>query len=664
MLRSFFKSKAISPFLLLTTLASGGVCWGIDQIVTELSLREGRGKGSAIARLEEKKIDVRRKRANHYSWSNVEVGDFFYHRESLQTGEHSKAKLSFPKSPEKQVELSENSIIIFDENAEFGLYLLSGVMNMIDHGAEIKLAASFGTETILHNYFVKQLLPEPDAELYLRKGEKIDVAFSWKQAHKIKSSLQLEIASGANFGPLSTNADIQNLDEKNMPLAPGKYFWRLSENKKAVSPVRMLQISAVDSLTLGSVETIANNALSVSWAQPTQTVSPNKGTHFFELSEDREFKAKILRFPIEPLKGIAMIPKPANGQYFARLVSSYGKLNLASQLKTVTINNSNASLPSSPLASHLGGNSAKNLSPDQSASGKSNASRSLASDIGAGSNASITEEDTAKIAKANTDPSRFQFSTLQQPKNILLSWAYPDAAGIDHWELWLVDKAGNPTTKLVDTIPPSWRAYNLDINAVKAGDFFELIGKDPAADVYSEIVSYAVSNEPPPAPQNLKLKVLINAGITPGTFYGQVELYWDYSSLADGFRVRGDFQDGMQGVIITQLPGNERSAQLQLDYGKAPLLKITMQALRSSGGQTLYSTPITSTYCVADINGDGIIDQNDINLVQANFGAAPAQWDLTFSYHSPYDLNWDRRIDSTDVAIVNNFLGKSCNVSP
>lgn len=58
---------------------------------------------------------------------------------------------------------------------------------------------------------------------------------------------------------------------------------------------------------------------------------------------------------------------------------------------------------------------------------------------------------------------------------------------------------------------------------------------------------------------------------------------------------------------------------------------------------------------MGDVNGDGVIDQKDLDLVRAAFGSKPGDP----NYNPAYDLNHDGVIDVRDIAKVSGNYGKS-----
>jgi uncharacterized protein (DUF2141 family) len=58
---------------------------------------------------------------------------------------------------------------------------------------------------------------------------------------------------------------------------------------------------------------------------------------------------------------------------------------------------------------------------------------------------------------------------------------------------------------------------------------------------------------------------------------------------------------------------------------------------------------------LGDVNGDGVIDQTDIDLIRAAFGSSPG----SINWNPNADLNGDGRVDMRDLGIASNNIGKN-----
>jgi hypothetical protein len=232
---------------------------------------------------------------------------------------------------------------------------------------------------------------------------------------------------------------------------------------------------------------------------------------------------------------------------------------------------------------------------------------------------------------------------------------------VDHWEIWLVDNAGKPTKKIADPIPAAWSAYNLDPSNLPAGSYFELIGAG-ASSVYSEIVSYSTDSASLPAPQNIRISATVATG-TSVSHDAKGAIQWDYTGNADGFHIFSYSPDHQYSQMNFEVSGNERSLFFIHANVYQAAFTVNVQAFRYSGGRTITSDISSATKCFGDVNGDGVVNQADLALIQANFGAAKYGGMIpgysTFC-PSPYDINGDGTVDSADVTMASAFLGQTC----
>ena len=126
------------------------------------------------------------------------------------------------------------------------------------------------------------------------------------------------------------------------------------------------------------------------------------------------------------------------------------------------------------------------------------------------------------------------------------------------------------------------------------------------------------------------------------------------------------------------LDGNVRNIQIraflrvpqdpQNPWGPSkPQLRLKLRAKNGEGENAVYSDWVTASYCLGDVNGDGVVDGADVSQVENALSppysqqvSPPLSSDGLRKLAQPEDVDWNGVVTADDVSIVKQYLGGSC----
>jgi hypothetical protein len=280
--------------ILLTAVFVGGL--GSYLTWRELHRHAGAGEGPAIATLERKERQVRRKLAHRYAWFLAIPGETYHHREALQTSSKAHALLSLTAGGKLQV--GPDSLLLFDAYEPWGLQLLEGSAELLQPGHET-IALRPGVRPPPKSHEVPKPLAfngsEPrDGETYfVLPGSERHVTFSWEKA---QAGDRLEISSSEEFlsrvSGVSSDAPGRAVAE----LGPGKWFWRIESAESKPRPngesrkggVRQFRILEAQPLRPVFGGRLGSGAR-FTFIEPAGLPDLHEGVHWIEISGSEDF---------------------------------------------------------------------------------------------------------------------------------------------------------------------------------------------------------------------------------------------------------------------------------------------------------------------------------------------------------------------------------------
>jgi hypothetical protein len=107
-------------------------------------------------------------------------------------------------------------------------------------------------------------------------------------------------------------------------------------------------------------------------------------------------------------------------------------------------------------------------------------------------------------------------------------------------------------------------------------------------------------------------------------------------------------------IVITKIDRNDRRllrASLVANGCNANYVTITLIGLHDDQGHTLGEAAVTFGLLLGDVNSDGMVDEDDAALVEADLGAR------TDESNFREDIDTNNRIDAEDLAVVESQIG-------
>ncbi len=662
MLLSSFDSFRVQ-ILALSVLSSAGVLFGSVKLHGELNRREGPGTGEVIARVQEFSGIVQRKRARRYSWSRVLVGDGYYHRESLQTGESSQVELLLSSDKANiKLKVEENSLVVFNSESEFGLEVIDGAIEVLKEDQTYHI---FKQRDQLKRIRVSVALESPSlgAEFFTKRDEKTSVKMKWslkKGSMSPTSNTVLELSDNPEFiGSPIYSKNIYLQKETIIDLGSGHYYWKLSNTKETLSRTGQFKVTEVRPLNLLSIQSKTPGTADFYWRAPNYLLKKETGEHFIQIALDASFKNRVREHKISPSQQFSTINEEDERLLFTRLKSIYPSFSVFSDKASFKMKDGNIS-----NISFLNQNKPKQiakLSQVKNQIKKEPAPEETQVEI-------ITEEvDLVKltqeeikientISNINDDDNRFPLSIKEQKENLLFSWEYPVSKLIKSWEIWRVEENGKLVTLLASKIDKSAREAYLSFDEIKEGTLLAVIGNLPDEKyITSTIAKYSRKAPLPLASINIQESMRIEKGGFIDT--NKIHATWKSAGTADYYVMRLFQGDKILHSKVVSPHLREVIINYKLDVYD-PNIKVDIRAVRAKR----YSSPISDKVCLADVNKDNQVNHLDSEYLEEN---QKNEVKYIFSNSNIEvggigDVSVNGVIDEDDLLVVKYFTGKDC----
>lgn len=305
------------------------------------------GQGAPVGKIEKREAKVRRKGKASYVWSNVQLNENLYKRDSIQTAAGSAAAVRL--SDGSLLEMGENSLVVLDEVGNLSLNFLRGQMVLRKKNGDSRVRIGSDGKAILENLPFRIVRPEPLARLYTQRKTGAEVAFAWEPASEAKvapTKFIVQIARDNQFLPQNTKTletPNGNVMEVTVGLDPGVYFWRVldesANSEKPLTDSERIQVMEVQPLKPASP--VAGNKaitfgqegfLQFRWVVPAnvEQLQGNDVEHHLVVSRNSHFSDVAADEKINVASGSAALKGLMPGHYYWRLQSRYGSVQLSS----------------------------------------------------------------------------------------------------------------------------------------------------------------------------------------------------------------------------------------------------------------------------------------------------------------------------------------------
>lgn len=346
-------SSLSRAFDLKTALVSAicvvGAAYSSYLLFLDLNSTGGRGVGKPLARLEFRENKVKRKTASSFVWTNVQDQEVLYRKDTVQTGNASSAKIRMNDGT--VLEVGENSLVVIDDTKSLALNFLKGTVILHDAIGDRKISSDGKGVTKIEEFAFRLVKPESLKRFYVLEKAVRPIKFSWQprpgsDAQVSSQELKLEISPSKTFQAGSTQVIKINAStsEFNSNLSPGRYYWKLSNNERALTEISRFEVISLSPLVPvwpNSSQKILiwgdDGQIQFRWAVPS-TSKPDaydesahsEIDHWIELATESDFKNVILKESISALSASATLRAVPFGTSYWRIRSQFGDLEILS----------------------------------------------------------------------------------------------------------------------------------------------------------------------------------------------------------------------------------------------------------------------------------------------------------------------------------------------
>jgi hypothetical protein len=302
--------------------------------------------GSApVASIAYAKSNVRRKRANKYSWSSIEESDSLYLKDSIKTGPDSAAFVRMNKGA--TLELGENSLFILNNVEDISLSYLRGTVIVRSLTGDKKITVDENGERKVLDLPLRWNQPLPKQQFLISNGDKFEVNFGWTlinpAAFPAEAKLELQIAHESRFKkPQSSLVKAADL-KTTANLEVGRYYYRFvsPDEKIVLTEARSFEVKNFEALKIlasrssKEIKTFGESASAfVAW---TPREADTQVSHELQFAKDDKFTSLVFSQAISVQTGLAKVEKLALGTYFVRLKSTFKEKVFSSEILKIDV---------------------------------------------------------------------------------------------------------------------------------------------------------------------------------------------------------------------------------------------------------------------------------------------------------------------------------------
>lgn len=345
-------------FAIVTLLCLSGTVGGSYLLWLDVHESGSKGQGTPMATVVRKSAKVKRKTKASYAWSNVQLNEPIFKKDSVQTSVDSAAALKLRDG--SILELGENSLVVLDEVGDLALNFQRGQAVLRTAKGDSRVSIGSDGKAHIEQVPVSLIKPEPLAELLTAERQFVEVAFAWNPRGAQNSQMQrlpeqwvIQLSRDEHFrGPGTKTRNIPDVRTTAtvLSLDAGKYFWRIlgrsGQQDTVLSPTSQFRVAAVEALkpswpnTSEKIRSFGEESrLQFRWIMPKSVESlldgstADRSEHFLEVSRDPRFASQLVQEKIAPTNLVAHLGGLQTGSLYWRIVSHYGGLTLRSAVE-------------------------------------------------------------------------------------------------------------------------------------------------------------------------------------------------------------------------------------------------------------------------------------------------------------------------------------------
>lgn len=351
------KRKFNKDFAMVSAGCALGVVLSLLLLWRDFNASGTAGQGPAVAKIEKREARVRRKPKASFLWSNVQVNQDLYQKDSVQTAAGSAAAIRLKDG--SLLEMGENSLIVIDDLGNLSLDYLRGNMVLRKaSGEDAQLTIGADGKARLENMPVRLVKPEPLAAMFTRDLNATSVLFSWEvrasQMPTPPAQLTVQIARDQNFRQLVTSfATPGSSSAGEAKLVPGRYYWRIVD---LTNPAAAKTLTITGQFQVAQAEVVRplspnaeqkamafgeDAAVQFRWVAPRNFDARDEQSanmeHKIEVASDASFRSVLASEKIAVAAGGASLKGLRPGFYHWRIQSRYGDIAVTSPIEHFTV---------------------------------------------------------------------------------------------------------------------------------------------------------------------------------------------------------------------------------------------------------------------------------------------------------------------------------------
>lgn len=331
---------------LVGLLCFAGASTGAYLLYRDINQGGARGLGAPMAKLERRENKVRRKPSNSFAWSNAQLDEQLYRRDSVQTGAAAGAAVRFNDGT--MIELGENSLIVIDDLQKLSLDFLKGAVVVHSAQGDRRVTVGKDGKARFEELPIRLVKPEPLARFFAPAREARKIHFAWEarpgQDAALEAGFSVQVSPDRGFrGPRTRLYPYRGARtlEADQPLAEGTYFWRLvsAAGDQALTDVSQFRVIAANALVPvapagGEKLTVFGEETSTQfrWRPPEDSDggATQSAEHQLFVARDAQFKSVVARETVNATGGVATLRNLPAAPLYWRLISRYGELAVSS----------------------------------------------------------------------------------------------------------------------------------------------------------------------------------------------------------------------------------------------------------------------------------------------------------------------------------------------
>ncbi|MEW6056824.1 MAG: hypothetical protein AB1540_09430 [Bdellovibrionota bacterium] len=330
-------------FVVVSLVCAIGAVAGSYMLWRDFNESGATGQGAPMGKVEHRESKVRRKTKSSYIWSNVQINESLYRKDSIQTAEGSAAAIRLKDGT--LLEMGENSLVVLDEVGDLSLNFLRGQMVLRKTTGDTRVSVGRDGQAKIEELPIRLVKPRPLGRIFTSSLKPMDVRFEWElrdrdssvatQSYRVEVSTEPEFRPGAIKQLESVASDARSASVK---LPPGRYYWRVVSNGHSLTETGQFKIVSIEpiktawpnagqkALSIGS-----ERSLQFRWASVSQSENDETIEHFIEVSRDAQFSDLVRNEKIAAAAGAANIKGLDPGKYYWRVRTGAGDAGVFSR---------------------------------------------------------------------------------------------------------------------------------------------------------------------------------------------------------------------------------------------------------------------------------------------------------------------------------------------